>query len=107
MNTVVQPSTTTSPAVPLTQAEQIKGKIAELQQQLSAALPGYESLLHTIHRALLADEELTHLLSEEEIGVICQGLQKKTGIVITTAAIKGKTNAAGGKKLSGISLDDL
>lgn len=107
MTNIVQPSTTTSPAVPLTQAEQIKGKVVELQVALSNSIPGYESLLHVIHRALLADEELTHLMTEEEIGIICQGLQKKTGVVITTAAVKKNMTTGAGKKLSSVSLGDL
>ena len=103
----ITPTTATASAVPLTHCEQMKSKIADLQAALQKQLPGYEGLLHVIHKELLNDEELTHMITEEELGVICQGLQKKTGIVISTAAVKSKTTAAGGKKLSSLNLDDL
>lgn len=94
-------STVTLPVAP-TQAEQIKAKILDLQEALQKQLPSYESLLHTIHRNLSMDASTVHLLSEEEIGVICAGLQKRTGVFIQQEVVK-KVKVSKGK----ISVDDL
>lgn len=85
-------------SAPLNNAQQISEKLEALKTALQTASPGYESLLHTIHVALSKDEAITYLLSPEEIGVLCAGLSKKKGVVITASTAKGKT--AGGKKLS-------
>lgn len=98
--------TTTSEAVPLSNADQIVSQIEELQKMLQVASPGYESLLFTIHHNLSKDEELVHLLSEEQVGVICAGLAKKKNVVIAEVEKKG-SKTAGGKKLKDVSLSDL
>lgn len=90
---------TTEP-VPLTAADQVKGKIATLQERLQKLAPGYEALLHEIHRILAKDPDLCHYLSEEEIGTICHGLSLRKGVVIATAAAKST-------KKPQISMDDL
>jgi hypothetical protein len=89
---------------PLTPAEQIVARINELQAALAANAPNYQGLLHTIHQALIKDQEAVHLLTEEQIGVICAGLTKNKNVVIATAVAKSKTPS---KKLAGIGLDDL
>ena len=71
--------------------------------QLEQQLPGYKDLLRVIHTNLKADPDMVHLLSEEQIGVIVAGLMKHTGVVIATAASKGK----GAKRASGITADDI
>jgi hypothetical protein len=86
----------------LSNSDQIKARIADLQEMLQKQLPGYESLLHTIHRNLSMDPETTQLLSDEEIGVIVAGLSKRTGIFITKVETEKKLKK-GGK----ITLDDL
>jgi hypothetical protein len=86
----------------LSNSDQIKSRIADLQIALQERLPGYESLLHTIHRNLATDPETVHLLSDEEIGVICAGLSKRTGTFIS--AIEAKKTS---KNLKGIKVDDL
>lgn len=77
--------------VSLSVAEQMKTKIAELLEALQKQLPGYESLLHTIHRNLANDPDTVHLLSDEEIGVICAGLAKRTGVFIAKAEVEKKS----------------
>lgn len=85
---------------------QITERIAELQADLAAAVPGYEGKLQTIHRMLSQDEALTHMLTDEQVGVICAGLTRKKNIIITMAAVKG--GGTGKKqKLSDIDADDL
>lgn len=90
---------------PLPQALIILDKIQELQVSLQTAAPNYESLLHTIHVALHKDEELTHLLTEEQVGIICAALAKKKGVIIAETAAKSKTSS--GKSLKNITLDEL
>lgn len=99
-----QPAALVTPT-PLPAAGIIVDKIAELQAALQTGAPQYESLLHTIHVALHKDEELTHLLTEEQVGILCAGLAKKKSVVIAASAAKGKT--ASGKSLKDITLGDL
>lgn len=90
-----------SPASP---EEQVQMLIAQLAQELEQQIPSYKNTLSTIHKRLLAEEELVHILKEEEIGVIMNGQQKLTNTVIKTAAIK-KTSTR--KSLANITLDQL
>ncbi len=93
---------------PLSSAEQIFSKILELQQKLQAAAPNYEHLLHTIHMMLQKDPDLTHLLSEEQIGVVVAGLCKRKNIVIAEPQkLSRKTTTSTGKKLADVELGDL
>jgi hypothetical protein len=91
-------------AVPLSNAEQIIARIGDLQQLLQTANPGYESQLHMIHRALMADPDVIHILTPEQIGVIVQGLSKKKNVVIATKEAKNKGGKGG---LKNIGLSDL
>lgn len=86
----------------LTSAEQIKDKILRLRTALQQQLPNYESLLQIIHMNLSKDPDVVHLLTEEEIGVICAGLQKKTMVVIISGELKKKSPGKGK-----VALDDL
>lgn len=94
-----------SNSAPLSNIDQISHQIADLETSLRGKLPAYESLLHTIHKNLHADEALVHLLTEEQVGIIITGLMKKKQVVINETAAKGKT--ASGKKLKDIGMDDL
>lgn len=93
----------TGEPVPLSNAQQIVSKIEELQTLLQTASPQYESHLFIIHQALLKDEELAHLLTEEQVGVICAGLAKKKNVVIAEPE-KKKGTTSGGKKLKDVQL---
>lgn len=93
---------------PLSSLEQFRQRVTQLREALQAQSPGYEQYLFAIHKQLSNDEEMTHLLSEEEIGVIVAALSKKKNIVIAEAASpKGKTTTLGGKKIKDIGLEDL
>ena len=90
---------------PLPAIEVISEKIATLKQQLETAAPGYESLLHQIHTVLIKDESLSHLLSEEQIGVIVSGLSKKKNIIIAEVEKKSKKNVTStGKSLKEVKI---
>lgn len=98
-----RPGTGTTGSVILSGVERLQQKISELQSQLQTAAPGYASLLHEIHRALIEDEALVHLLKEEEIGVIISGLSKRKNVVIVEAIAKKTTS----KQLSRLTADDF
>lgn len=91
-------------SAPLPDSEVLIAKIEELKEKLQTAAPGYESLLHSIHRLLAADEQLTHMLKPEQIGIIVAGLAKRKNIVIAEATAKSSAKTG---KLKNISLEDL
>ena len=84
---------------PMSEADQIKDKIAKLSDSLQKQLPSYESLLHTIHMNLAKSPDTVHLLTDQEIGIICAGLSKKTNVIIAPKEAK--------KSLKGTKLEDL
>lgn len=90
---------------PLTSNQQIHDKIVELQEAIEQKVPSYKSILQTIHAQLKADPDLTHLLSDEEVGVIIAGLSQHKGIVINAATAKGIASGRAGKKVVGV--DDI
>jgi len=71
--------------------EQIRMKIAELQQCILAAHPTLPMLLREIHTVLKTDPDNVTLLSEEDIGIIVQGLKLQTKTVITAATLSKKS----------------
>lgn len=98
-----------SDPVPLTQAQQLQEKIARMQSLMLADNPGFETILREIHITLHKNEDLVHLLSEEDIGKIVSGLAKKERIVIAEAMSKDKKgNTSKGKvPLSQLTMDDI
>jgi len=72
----------------LNNADIVKQRIKDLQVALQQNAPNYDSILHTIHRALAEDESTVHLLSEDEIGTIVAGLSKRTNVVLVENALK-------------------
>ena len=87
----------------LPEASLLIEKIEELKEKLQNAAPGYEGLLYTIHKQLAADEQLVHILTEDQIGIIVAGLSKKKNIIIASA-VSAKTTKA---SLKNVSLGDL
>lgn len=95
-------------SVPLSAAEQVSARIADLQVALQTQSPAYESMLHTIHVALHRDEEIVNLLKPEEIGTICMALSKKKNVIIAAIETKSKkSTTSSGKKLKDVTLADL
>lgn len=84
-------------------ADQVKEKIAHLEELLTSQVPTYTTALRDIHAQLKKDEEIVTLLTEEEIAIIVTGLKKQTNTVINAAAKK----AAAGKSLKSMTLADL
>jgi len=99
----------TSAPVPLTSLEQLQEKISRMQSLMIADNPGFETLLREIHITLHKNEDLVHMISEEEIGKIVSGLAKKERVVIAEAMSKSKSGktSKGDVALKNLSLDDL
>ena len=87
----------------LPELTRISTLITEMQQQLQLQQPGYESLLHRIHRDLSAREDVVHLLTEDQIGAIFAGLSKKKNIIINEVKIKERAK----KSLKQTTADDI
>ncbi len=83
--------------------DQLKMQVAELEQAILSAHPTLPVLLQQIHRAIKADPEQVTLLSEEEIGVIVNGLSKQTATEIATSISTKRT----GKSIKSIGIADL
>ena len=82
---------------------QIQMQIAELEQAILSAHPTLPTLLQQIHRSIKADPEQVTLLTEEQIGVIVNGLSKQTQTQIATSISSGKK----GKTIKSIGISDL
>ena len=72
--------------------------VANLQTLILTAHPTLPVLLRTIHKQLREDAELVTILSEEEVGIIINGLKKVTNTEIAATAVKGSTTAKLKKK---------
>lgn len=84
---------------------ELEGKLKTLEEMLLANDPKMGGHLREIHNTLITYEELSHLLSEEQIAVILEGQQKKLGIILaaeTSKVKKGSTKIKGG-----VTADDL
>lgn len=83
-------------------SEQIKENVAALESALASQHPTMPSLLQSIWKQLKANPDCVTLLTEEEIGVIVNGLKKQTATEIATVALKSKT-----KSLKSLGIADL
>lgn len=81
--------------------DDIREKIATLQNHLLTSHPLIPSLLRTIHTQLKADPEVVTLLAEEEIKVIVSGLQHVTKIKLSEVSKPKK------KSLKNLDLEDF
>lgn len=85
----------------------IKDKIAEMNTALLSAHPTMPILLRDIHNHLRRDPELVTIISEEEIGMIVNGLKQQTKTALVTATVKTSKTAAGKKTIAKLTVDDL
>ena len=79
-------------------AYQLQEKIGSLQQALLTAHPTMPVLLREIHKQLRADPELVTVLTDDEIGILVNGLKKQVGVELVTTAPKAVTANAALKK---------
>lgn len=84
-----------------TSVDDIREKIATLQNHMLLAHPLIPTLLRTIHTQLKADPEVVTLLLEEEIKVIISGLQHVTKIKLIEVSTPKK------KSLKSLILEDF
>jgi hypothetical protein len=86
-------------------AFRFKESVAALAEIILTAHPSLPVLLRTIHSQIKKDPEVVTLLSEDEIGIIVNGLKRQTQVELVTttvkptsanAAIKKAVKAAGG-----------
>lgn len=78
-------------------------RISRLQEHMEAAIPGFESILVVIHKQLAKDATLTHLLKDEDIGVLVSAMAKRKNVVISADTAK----KLGKKALSKTEVSDL
>jgi hypothetical protein len=84
-------------------SEQISEKILSLESALLTQNPTMPTLLNDIWKTLKENPDNVTLLSEQEIGVIVNGLKRQTSTEIATAALKSATK----KSAKSITLSDL
>lgn len=90
-----------------TQYELISAKIKELSEAILSDHPHLPIQLREIHKNLKEDPAIVTLLSEDEICVIVNGLEKQTNTFIAASMSPAKTSAAAKKALSKVTSDDL
>ncbi len=81
-------------------------KINSLDAAITAKHPSMDSLLQSIHRNLLADPELVHILKPEQVAVLFRGLQQKTQTHIVTETVMSASSGIG-RGLKNIGLEDM
>lgn len=82
---------------------EISEAIADLSDKLLSQHPEMPHLLRKIHQTLKANPECVTLLSEEQIGIIVNGLSKQTQTTIATTISSSKK----GKSIKSIGISDL
>lgn len=83
---------------------EISTKLQALQQALLDSHPTLPTLLRDIHTTLKQQPEQVTLLSEEELNIIVQGLEKQTNSYIAQAVTKKTPSKRTALKAS---IDDL
>lgn len=98
---------TTTPTTQTPQQSAILQRLGLLEEALLAQDPEMPRHLGEIHRLLITHEELTHLLSDEQIAIVmsAQQIQTNTTLVASVTGTAGKKAAA--KKAAGLTLGDL
>ena len=92
-----------NPKMAISPAFEIQEKLASLELALIGKLPTIKTLLRDIHRSLKGDPDTVTILSEEECGILVEGLKYQTKVEIATTATKAKPK----KALSKMTVADL
>lgn len=80
-------------------------EMAELEEALNAHVPGFVSILSTIHKKLRADPDVVTLLDDDEIAVIVAGLEKHTNVtIVAPGAVKAAKAKARKEPVSAMDL---
>jgi hypothetical protein len=86
-----------------TEGQILFSRIDKLQVAMEKEIPEYASILHTIHKALSKDDELTHLLDDSQIGILIRAMKLRKNVVL----VEEKKKASAKKPLSKTTLDDI
>lgn len=92
-----------------TEAPQYKAflpKLDALEKALLAADPKMPTHLREIHAYLIQFEEISHLLTEEQLAVILAANQKKLGVSLAEET-KGNKGGSSRNALKNVTADDL
>lgn len=84
---------------------EIKTKLEELQQALLTQHPTMPTLLRDIHKTLKAQPEQVTLMTEEEVAIVIQGLEKQTNSHLAASTLK--PTKAKKESLKNVTSDDL
>lgn len=84
---------------------EIKTKLESLQQALLTAHPTLPTILRDIHSTLKAQPDQVTLMSEEEINIVIQGLEKQTQSHLVASTMK--PTKAKKESLKNVSATDL
>lgn len=90
-----------------TQYELISSRIKQLSESILSSHPQMPIQLREIHKNLKEDPAIVTLLSEEEICVVVNGLERQTNTFIAASMSPAKTSAAAKKALSKVTSSDL
>lgn len=85
----------------------IKTKLDALQAALLESHPQIPTLLRDIHQTLKAQPEQVTLMSEDEIHIVIQGLEKQTNSHLAAAVSKATKSPAKKKALAANTASDL
>lgn len=81
-------------------------RLQQLEESLLAKDPLMKTHLGTIHKTMLAYEEIPNLLSVDQISKIMEAQQVHTDMVLKQEVVKGSKSAAS-KKAAKLTLDDV
>lgn len=82
----------------------VMDRLDKIQDTMLRNDPELRTHLKEIHKLCKEYEELAHILTPEQIGVLMKGMQKYTAISIVTESAAKKTSS---KKLGKLTTDDL
>lgn len=69
----------------------VLGRLDEIHSRLKEADPNLPTHLSAIHKTLLQYEELVHILPDEKVGILMQGMAKYKNIKLVEEAAKTRT----------------
>jgi hypothetical protein len=86
-----------------------KRNVAAMKEAIDNRTAGtnYAGILANIKKILIEDSDVVTIASEEDIGIIVNGLALQKGLVLEAKASAKKQAGSGVKSLKNVSLDDI
>ncbi len=75
------------------QLHEIRTRLAHVSEEMVKVLPNMGNELDYIYKTLKANEDIVHLLTDEEIGIFLSAQSQSIGIAIATAKPAAKRKA--------------